>query len=221
MPNFIYRPLTALKHDDFHALALKLELEAAIPFEVIGLVKDLGAEPPNFRVTCSGDLTGHETVMDAVFAAHENQEPPDPDEALPMKFRRVGELYDITPQGANADPVMSIFDFPIIDELEIEGGAYALIGEGHVERDNITFDVIDKDGVLEAIHGAPSGVVVTLHRMVDHEFVSPTVKNEIPVTTPGRVAIIAGLYLRTKYESHNTDPNATPKLGVKFQVYDK
>ncbi len=218
MSNTLTRPLSDLPFGDFHALALKQEIEAAVGVEVLGFVKGL----THFDTTFGVDPTPFVSGIDTVIGAHLNVAPPDPDAPVPMKFRRVGDLYTITPQGAEAGPVLSIFDFPITTEIEIEAGAYTLIGDGHMIGDNVTMEVIDKDGVLQAVHGAPAGVVVSLHRMLDHEYVNPELHEEIRIGTldGDTTTVLAGLYLRMKYESYNTDPAATPKISIKYQIYE-
>jgi hypothetical protein len=217
VPNFVTRPLSHLPMSSYFGPTFKAELDAVVPAVVTTFVSDPGAEPPEFTITFDADIAGHEATIDAVIGMHQNLPI---DDEVPLRFRRVGDLYTATPQGGTGAPVMSIFDFPVVNELEIEAGAFSIVGTGHVIGDNVTLQVIDKDGVLESIHGQPAGVVVPLHTMVDHEYINPAATNDVVIRTPGRTPIMAGLYLRTKYESHNTDPSASPKLSVKFQVYE-
>lgn len=128
-------------------------------------------------------------------------------------------LYKPTAQGADPDPVYSMFDEVITMNLRLSGGAYALESSGAELGDMVEFSVVDKDDVLGLFsgYGLTAGVdVLELKKYVRTEYVSPAqIGAERSFGGDGGFKMIAGLYLRTTYISTGA---ATPDLRVRIST---
>jgi hypothetical protein len=178
-----------------------------------------------------------EAALDALVAAHPGTQTalvePFTDDGRPvvapsveyvngMDFLRTGVKLKITRSAQGQGPVVNIKDYPITSERMIRGGGYQLEGSGHHEDDTIDLLIVDKDGVLQAVHGQPQGVVVELGRFVEDEPIVIDHHGEVRVPSSGGVWILAGLYLRVKYTAHGDDDGGQTKPAVasRFRFYE-
>ena len=109
----------------------------------------------------------------------------------------------------------SVFDVLIEDEIKLRGGWYELLVAGEAALgDYIEFSVVDKDNVLGlfSTYGIPQGGVLELKKYVRKDYIAPSIigrRQEFIVG--GAFPVMAGLYLRTGYES-------TGLVNVKFKT---
>jgi hypothetical protein len=111
----------------------------------------------------------------------------------------VGYTYTVTADATN------IFDELVTTEKLLRGGWYELLDNDAVLGDYIEFAIVDKDDVLGLFESLDLEIgvdVLELKKYVKTEYVNPAGAHERQMfmaksTTP----ILAGLYLRTIYES--------------------
>lgn len=110
-----------------------------------------------------------------------------------------GHLYDVVAGATN------IFDELVVTEKQLRGGWYELMDGLSVVGDYIEEAVIDKDDVLGlfATYGLTVGVdVLELKKYVKTEYINPaTVGQRQMFMANSTFVVVAGLYLRTIYES--------------------
>lgn len=110
-----------------------------------------------------------------------------------------GRLYTAT-AGA-----YSIFDEVITHEIRLRGGWYALVEPSQAAvGDYVEFSVVDKDDVLGLFGplGVPEGGILELKKYVRKDYVTPSlVGTRQTFKVGGAFPVIAGLYLRTAYQS--------------------
>lgn len=121
--------------------------------------------------------------------------------------------------GAGETETVNIYDHLITTELRASGGNYEIVGSGHGVGDTIAFEVVDKDGVLEALHGQPAGVVVPIADFVRDLHVNPANTSAVEIQSDGVTPVIAGLYFRMRYTSRNVDGTACSIIG-RIKVYE-
>lgn len=139
-----------------------------------------------------------------------------------LDFLRTGSKLKIERAAQGDGPMVNIADYPITSERMIRGGAYQLEGQGHHEDDTIDLLIVDKDGILQAVHGQPAGVVVELGRFVEDEPIVIDHHGEVRIPSSGGVWILAGLYLRVKYTAHGDDDGGQtrPAVATRFRFYE-
>ncbi len=110
-----------------------------------------------------------------------------------------GHLYDVTAGATN------IFDELVVTEKQLRGGWYELMDGGGSVGDYIESAVVDKDDVLGlfSTYGLTVGVdVLELKKYVKTEYVNPATAGQRQVFLANSTfVIVAGLYVRTIYES--------------------
>jgi len=120
-----------------------------------------------------------------------------------------GHLYTAT-AGAT-----SLFDELVVTEKHLRGGWYELVDSNAVVGDYVECSIVDKDDVLGlfAMYGLTVGVdVLELQKYIKTEYVNPVTTGQRQVFLANSTfAIVAGLYIRTIYESTGT-------ADVKFKV---
>jgi hypothetical protein len=98
----------------------------------------------------------------------------------------------------------NIFDEVVTVEKQLRGGWYELLDDNAIVNDYIEFAVVDKDDVLGlfATYGLTVGEdVLELKKYVKTEYINPTKKDRQQFMANSTFVILAGLYLRTIYES--------------------
>jgi hypothetical protein len=114
----------------------------------------------------------------------------------------VGRKYVATAGATN------IFDEIVVTEKQLRGGWYELMDDNAVVGDYIEFGVVDKDDVLGyfATYGLTVGEdVLELKKYVKTEYVNPLQGGRQVFLANSVFAIVAGLYLRSIYESTGTE----------------
>lgn len=99
---------------------------------------------------------------------------------------------------------INIYDEVVTVEKQLRGGWYELLDDNAVVGDFIEFAIIDKDDVLGLFTSLGLTVgedILELKKYVSKEYVNPAIKGRQEFMANSTTAIVAGLYLRTIYES--------------------
>ncbi|MBW2170305.1 MAG: hypothetical protein JRG69_13815, partial [Deltaproteobacteria bacterium] len=100
------------------------------------------------------------------------------------------------------------FDELVTTEKKLRGGSYETFGVDAVVGDIVEFAVVDKDDVLGlfGMLGLTVGIdVLELRKYVRKEYVNPSAFGRRQVFEGNSAfAVIAGLYLRSVYESNGS-----------------
>jgi len=207
-------------------------------FDLQSAITDEAAQTGSLVVSFWGPPTADDIkCSDAAIAAHDGTLDPGGDNVdadgnpvfaptfayNDLEFRAKGQNLAITVQGANADPVLNLFDLLVTTETKIRGGKWKIAGSGHHPDDYVEFSVVDKDDVLGlfSYYGVPQGGFLELSKFAITMPVDPEHKGWEVTEEPGASTVFAGLYMRVHYMSHTTDPAATPLLHTKFTTYHK
>lgn len=108
----------------------------------------------------------------------------------------------------------NIFDEVVTTEKQLRGGWYELFDDNAVIGDYLEFGVVDKDDVLGlfSLYGMTVGThVLELAKYVKTEYINPTRKDRQIFMANSTFVVMAGLYIRTIYES-------TGANNVQFKV---
>lgn len=112
-----------------------------------------------------------------------------------------GHKYTATAGATN------IFDEVVTVEKQLRGGWYELLDDNAEIGDYIEFAVVDKDDVLglfDALGLTVGEDVLELKKYVKTEYVNPTKKDRQQFMANSTFVVLAGLYLRTIYESEGS-----------------
>jgi len=126
-----------------------------------------------------------------------------------------GNLYTTIPGATN------FFDEVVSTEKQLRGGWYEVVEGSVVVGDYIESSVVDKDNVLGLFgaYGLTPGVdVLELKKYVKKEYLNPVTASERQVfIAKSTFVVMAGLYIRTAYQSVGTTPI---KLKVTTLTYE-
>lgn len=135
-----------------------------------------------------------------------------------------GFLCEPAPKDSEGgDPVYSMFDEPITDEILLRGGWYTILEDKASVGDIIEFSIVDKDDALGMFGGlglTPGEDVLELAKFVRTEYISASTADvgvDHDFTTRGGFRLVPGLYMRTTYIATGT---VAPKFKIRLEYQE-
>lgn len=170
--------------------------------------------------------SGDQTILDGLVAAHDGAALPNTDPSYGISGGMlISQTYSSFEDDEGFDSILvqaaagatTIVDFEITTEINARGGYFWSSG-GNI-GDYVVVSVVDKDDVLGlfSTYGLTVGVdVLELGQWVKKVYINPNGTQWASLVADDVAPVVAGLYLRSKYENVDTQP---ANVGITYKMF--